>query len=154
MSLSKRNERLQDQNGGNEGGSARFETAFFAALDGIRHKVNVGSILSTCETFTNTANDSILMILRWASSIYRTGSHQIYLAVRLVRKYRSKNVNTDDVTLHFLIETARRRDCDNDKLSRLLAELVRSNTFSAGKYIQWLIATGALEKTADGDQAS
>jgi mediator of RNA polymerase II transcription subunit 12, fungi type len=89
--------------------------------------------------------------MQWASSVYREGSHRIYLATRLLRKWSLPGSDIDDAILDFL-RTMDTIGSEPRDAFRIVAELVRSRTFSVGKYLQWLIATGALSNAQHQEQ--
>ncbi|KAI9819387.1 MAG: RNA polymerase II mediator complex subunit [Phylliscum demangeonii] len=82
-------------------------------------------------------------LLEWSTSVFRMGAHRIYAAASLVRKVKRSGVQTDTVIMEFLFGS-RSGVCDRESVCRLLLELWKSGDFAVGKYLQYLIARGAL----------
>jgi len=91
----------------------------------------------------------IAAILQWACSCYREGVHRTYLAIRLLRKWNHLGADVYDGILSYLRDLHWVGTGDPSIIFRIVAELVRSKTFAAGRYLQWLIATGSLQSNAD-----
>lgn len=89
------------------------------------------------------------IVLQWASSMYRQGSHRVYLVTRLLRKWSHLGADIYDGILAYLPLLAFDPSKDSRLAFRVIAELVRSKTFSPGRYLQWLIATGSLSHHRD-----
>jgi mediator of RNA polymerase II transcription subunit 12 len=98
---------------------------------------------------TSTARVTVSAALQWASSPYRDGCYRIYLATRLIRKWSLLGADTDDAILAYFHSTERDVGADQRNAFRVVAELIRSQTFSVGKYLQWLIATGSISRSQD-----
>jgi mediator of RNA polymerase II transcription subunit 12 len=111
--------------------------------------VNIESLADKCMHAMADARGRISTILNWTCSIYRDGSHRIYLCTRLLRRWSHLGVDIDDGILHHLHTTKPNGDSDMRNTFRVIAELVRSKTFSVGRYLQWLIATGSASAEKD-----
>lgn len=86
----------------------------------------------------------ISTLLQWACSCYRTGSHRIYLATRLLRRWSHLGADVYEGVISYLQNMTWADSGELHILLRIVAELVRSKHFSVGRYLQWLIATGSL----------
>ncbi|KAI9848532.1 MAG: RNA polymerase II mediator complex subunit [Sclerophora amabilis] len=88
----------------------------------------------------------IHMLLRWVSSPYREGLRRVYTTVRLIRRWKRLGAFDTDETILSCLSTDAFTACNRENLYLLISELIRSNDFSVGRYLQWLIARGALNK--------
>ncbi|KAF2653975.1 hypothetical protein K491DRAFT_717612 [Lophiostoma macrostomum CBS 122681] len=102
-----------------------------------------------CMDISPSARIIVAAALQWASSPYRDGCYRIYLVTRLIRKWSLLGVDTDDAILAYFHATERDAGSDQRNAFRIVAELIRSQTFSVGKYLQWLIATGSIGRSQD-----
>ena len=91
----------------------------------------------------------IAVVLQWACSCYRNGVHRTYLTTRLLRRWSHLGADVYDGIISFLRDMTWVETADLRIVFRIVAELVRSKTFAAGRYLQWLIATGSLGPDAD-----
>lgn len=125
-------------------------------LDSIdyRIRVHIEALAEQCMEVVSDARSLISTVLRWASSLYRDGSHRVYIATRLLRRWSQSGTDVDDGLLAYLLSTNAKLGCEPRNVFRIVAELVRSKTFSIGKYLQWLIATGSLNNTQDPSSPS
>ena len=89
----------------------------------------------------------INLCLRWCSTTYRAGSARIYAAVRLLRKWSRMGIDLERPILEFLASNEIHAELCSLNIYRVLAELTRSRHFSVGRYLQWLIAAGALNRS-------
>jgi mediator of RNA polymerase II transcription subunit 12 len=84
-------------------------------------------------------------VLEWSTCLYRQGLSRIYIAANLLRRWNSLGIDTDGAILDFLAKSAM-ITCHKPSVYILVSELVRSKHFSVGRYLQWLIARGALDR--------
>ena len=106
--------------------------------------VRIDELAYHCMELISDANRLIAAVLRWASSYYREGSHRVYLVARLLRKWSHLGADIDEGILSYLHSPQSSSSSDPHIVFRIIAELIRSKTFSTGRYLQWLIATGTL----------
>ncbi|KAF2000788.1 hypothetical protein P154DRAFT_522377 [Amniculicola lignicola CBS 123094] len=111
--------------------------------------VNIESLAYDCMEAVADARKLLSTVLNWTSSLYRDGSHRIYLCTRLLRRWSHLGADIDDGILHHLHKLKPNGDSDIRNTFRVIAELVRSKTFSVGRYLQWLIATGLASGEKD-----
>jgi len=97
----------------------------------------------------SNAMQLISILLQWACSCYRTGSHRIYLATRLLRRWSHLGADVYEGVISYLQDMTWVESGELGIVLRIVAELVRSKHFSAGRYLQWLIATGSMGSTLD-----
>lgn len=124
-----------------------------ALLDSVDYSVaiRIEDLASTCIEIIPDSSRLTSTLLAWASSIYRDGSHRAYLVVRLLRKLGQFGVDIDESILSYLRSPGLTQGSNLHNLFRIIAELVRSKSFSIGQYLQWLIATGSLSGAGGRD---
>ena len=115
-------------------------------LDSVDYSANVriDELAFDCMEIRSDAGRLISAVMQWASSIYRQGSHHIYLATRLLRKWSHLGADVYSGILDYLPTMATDGTKEQAVVFRIIAELLRSKTFPLGRYLQWLIATGSL----------
>ncbi|KAF2460198.1 transcription mediator complex subunit Med12-domain-containing protein, partial [Lineolata rhizophorae] len=90
----------------------------------------------------------VTVTMQWATTIFRDGEHRIYLAARLVRKWRKMGLDTDEGVLGFMAGMGNKGEGGMGvgiawrEVFRLVGELVRANGFGVGRYLARVIATG------------
>ncbi|PKX91641.1 mediator of RNA polymerase II transcription subunit 12 [Aspergillus novofumigatus IBT 16806] len=84
----------------------------------------------------------VLKLLEWAATPFRYGVSRVYAGARLLRKWKIAGVDVDTCIISFLGESQMRDQLNIDNIYHIVSELVRSQTFSVGKYLQWLMAKG------------
>ncbi|KAI9754448.1 MAG: hypothetical protein M4579_004716 [Chaenotheca gracillima] len=94
------------------------------------------------------------ILFRWASSPHRTGISRVYTAVRLTRKLKKDHFLDTDEHILTAISTVIDESCDQSNIYLLMSELVRSNDFAVGAYLQWLIARGTLSRPGELENPS
>jgi mediator of RNA polymerase II transcription subunit 12 len=132
--------------------SSRTSAALvFHKLDSINYKspVRIEDLSYECMEIISNATQLISILLQWASSCYRTGSYRIYLATRLLRRWSHLGADVYEGVMSYLQNMAWVASGEVHTLLRIVSELVRSRHFSAGRYLQWLIATGSLGRDLD-----
>lgn len=68
----------------------------------------------------------------------------MYLATRLLRRWSHLGADVYEGVLSYLCSMTWTETGEPCTIFKVVAELVRSKTFAAGRYLQWLIATGSL----------
>ena len=96
------------------------------------------------EMWEVTPNAELLVrtCLYWSTSILSNSWARIYMAVRLLRSWSGMGLDIQTQLLHFLTVDAKAADLDDEKLYRVIIELIRSRHFSVGGYLNWIIANG------------
>ena len=95
-------------------------------LDSISLDVNIESLSKKCFTALPESGPLVTTVLQWACSLYREGRHRIYVTARLLRKWRTKGIDTDSAILAFLGDRQRLRVINGRGLFRLVGEDVCS----------------------------
>ncbi|KAF2427586.1 hypothetical protein EJ08DRAFT_637336 [Tothia fuscella] len=116
----------------------------FQLLDGIGITVVIEKITSQCLEFLGNVQELVHAVLQWASSIYRQGSHRIYLAARILRRCKALGADIESSILSFVNALMPSSGVDENKISRIVAELVRSKHFAVAHVLQIMIATGSI----------
>ncbi|KAH3986935.1 mediator of RNA polymerase II transcription subunit 12 [Parastagonospora nodorum] len=118
----------------------------FHKLDSINYAapIRIEDLSYECMEITSNAVQLISTLLHWACSCYRAGSHRIYLATRLLRRWSHLGADVYEGIIVYLQSMSWVKSGEIHVLLRIVAELVRSKHFSVGRYLQWLIATGSL----------
>lgn len=146
-----RSKRLLQSSRNASTGNHDFSRKMYHLLDAIDYdqKIDIEGIAWKCmETIPETRN-LVSTALDWASSLHREGSYRIYLVTRLLRKWSHVGIDIDDGILYYLQSMEPKTSSEPRNVFRVIAELARSRTFSVGKYLQWLIATGSLGSSED-----
>ncbi|KAF3482318.1 uncharacterized protein GIQ15_05077 [Arthroderma uncinatum] len=85
-------------------------------------------------------------LVEWSSTPFRYGSARIYISARLLRRWRKLSIDTDAHILSFLADRSKHSTRRFGNIYHLVSELVRSQSFSVGKYLEWLMARGAVRR--------
>lgn len=149
--LDRRVKRLLHQSQRTFSDSQKTKEKLVSLLDSVdcAMAINIEPLASKCIAVMPDTRALISAALTWASSLYRDGSHRVYLVTRLLRHWCSAGVDIDDGILSYFHTADSRKGSEPRNIFRVIAELVRSKTFSVGKYLQWLIATGSLSRGHD-----
>ncbi|KAK2878232.1 hypothetical protein FQN49_001033, partial [Arthroderma sp. PD_2] len=94
----------------------------------------------------------VYTLLEWSSTPFRYGMARIYVSARLLRRWRKLSIDTDAYILSFLAENSKHPSRRFGNIYHLVSELVRSQSFSVGKYLEWLMARGAVRRPDTSDQ--
>ena len=122
-------------------------------------QVEVIRILDSCQCpydlsaihlrLRNACTDGFLLMgttLDWATTSFRFTTSRVYLAARLLRRWRRDGFDVDVALLNHLWASRSSTSTDTGALQHLIAELSRSKTFSVSKYLQWLTVRGLPRK--------
>ncbi|KAJ5632913.1 hypothetical protein N7490_009252 [Penicillium lividum] len=109
-------------------------------LDSILSGYDINSVSSACLEAVDDRVVLVSKLLEWLSTPFRHGTYRVYAGARLLRKWKAAGVDIDDHILTFLTQTGRTKKSDMENVYHTISELVRSQTFSVGRYLQWLMA--------------
>ncbi|KAK4539851.1 hypothetical protein LTR36_010312 [Oleoguttula mirabilis] len=127
----------------------------YAELDAVGLQVDIETLTDTCLTMMPATDTLVPALLDWASSPYRHGASRLYLAARLISNIRAMGHDTDSAILFYLDAlSATRAPAQVDGLYRVIGELVPLDGFSVGRYLQWLISSGALYTEQEAECAT
>lgn len=145
-SLSKRNWRLRNRslNQSSQATKSHRQT-IIVYLDSLCDDQNFGKIARACLRVTGDYDLLVRTCIEWSSSVYRHGRFRAYAAARLLRIWQRKGVDLQGPIFNFLAASSDLPGLQKRDVYRLLAELVRSQHLSVGKYLQWLLARGTLD---------
>ena len=141
--LTHRNERLSVASGPRTSVSRTPRQIVLHVLDTASSPFDIRKIMEDCQIACQDADVLIKIVLEWCSSSFRTGKYRVYLAVQLIRICQEE-VDVNSAVTDFLALQHTQVFCDVRCLSLLVSELVRSQVFSLGRYLQWLTASGSL----------
>ena len=116
-------------------------------LDNIPLRFNLPAVSDSCLAVVNEYNLLIATVVEWASTRYRNRIDRVYIAVRLLRRWRKQGVSLDNPISIFLGQCSTLAGVLRANVSKIVAELVRSSNFSISKYLQWLISRGPSNST-------
>lgn len=117
--------------------------AIVGILDAATAPYDVAVISQRLITATSDHMVLILATLEWATTKYRCGHSRIYLASRLLRKWRKMGIEADEAILTYVGKCHGSPELfDSAALKHLAAELSRSQSFPSSKYMQWLSVRG------------
>lgn len=84
--------------------------------------------------------------LEWAGSRFRHGLVRVYITVRLLRKWKRLGLDIDGHIFSFIMKARGNNTIQMTNIHHAIVELIRSQTFSVSRYLQWLVARGAVEQ--------
>ena len=113
-------------------------------LDSVSTDSKIGAKATECLGLINDHLTLIATCVNWATSIYRYGHARIYIVVRFFRKWAKSGINLERPLFAFLATQSDVSRSQAKDLYRLLAELVHSKHLLVSRYLQWLIASGAI----------
>lgn len=119
----------------------------YSTLDSIGLHFDIQALTSICTSKVPDTQPLIHALLDWSASVYRTGLGRIYLAARIVQELHSRGNDIDASILNYLT-SADTRSILVENVHRVVAELTRAHCFSASRYLQRLITSGALSSGA------
>ena len=146
-----RNQRLDDRAAAQETKTySSAEQTVVAALDSLASHQDYPNVSRACRRAGLTPQLLVDVCIEWASSTYRYGSFRVYAVVRLLRMWSRRFLDLQGSVCNFLARSENLSDIDKTQIYKLCAELVSSKHLSVGKYLQWLMASGALHTRGDG----
>ena len=125
----------------------------FGILDAHAPHIDIERLSAACQMIVPDLSKLVAALLEWAASAYRTGSHRAYLAAGIITNLHLKALDTDTAVLDYLRLESGPAIVAAD-VYRVIAELIRGNHFSGGRYMQWLITSGALTGAGTTDLAT
>ena len=113
-------------------------------LDSASSSNDLALLSSECLKVQLDSGVLIAKVLEWASTPFRHGIARIYVTVRLFRRWKKSGIDIDSHTLAFLAHNHGKSGLCMPNVYHVISELVRSKSFSVGKYLQWLMARGVV----------
>lgn len=111
-------------------------------LDSKQRARDIPSMSTACLYTVEDRAILISSVLEWSASSFRGGLCRVYTSVRLLRKWKALGIDVDSYILYFLADAREYYALNMDNIYHIIAELIRSQTFSVGRYLQWLMARG------------
>lgn len=148
--LSNRNKRVQKPKAGHSNAQRSPEQRIIRLLDSTstNPKYDIPTLATECLKTLKDHCSLVSKVLEWASTSFRQGMARIYVAVRLLRKWKKAGLDIDSHILSFLAQSHSKTGLLMENVYHIISELVRSQTFSTGKYLQWLMARGVVDNMA------
>ncbi|KAE8139634.1 mediator of RNA polymerase II transcription subunit 12 [Aspergillus pseudotamarii] len=147
QNLSERNSRLQLPKNYRDTAERSPQQRVIQLFDSIRSAHDISSASATC---LKTIEDKAVLIsklLEWTATPFRYGLCRVYTGVRLLRKWKMSGIDVDSYILSFLTDVRVTSALNMEHIYHIISELVRSQTFSVGRYLQWLMAKGVTNTT-------
>ncbi|KAE8350277.1 mediator of RNA polymerase II transcription subunit 12 [Aspergillus coremiiformis] len=142
QNLSERNSRLQLPKNHQETTQRSPQQRIIQLFDSIRSAHDISSASVACLTTIEDKAVLISKLLEWTATPFRYGLCRVYTGVRLLRKWKMSGIDIDSYILSFLAQTRMTGPFNMENIYHIISELVRSQTFSVGRYLQWLMAKG------------
>ncbi|KAJ5738342.1 Mediator complex subunit Med12 [Penicillium malachiteum] len=111
-------------------------------LDSMTSACDLTALSSACLDAMEDKATLVFRLLEWAATPFRHGTYRVYVSARLLRKWKVAGIDVDGHLLSFLAQVTRNRNLAIGNVYHIFSELVRSQTFSVGRYLQWLMAKG------------
>ncbi|KAL4906912.1 hypothetical protein BDW74DRAFT_130027 [Aspergillus multicolor] len=141
-SLAERNSRIQLPNARSESTQQSAQQRVVQLFDSVRSSHDIPSTSAAC---LNAFEDRLALVsklLEWSATPFRAGLRRVYTAARLLRKWKMSGVDIDSHIISFLSTVQDMAQLEMDNVYHVISELVRSQTFSISRYLQWLMAKG------------
>lgn len=151
QSLAERNARVQRPRHSKQTTQRSPHQRIVQLLDSIRSAQDLSSTFSYLEAFDDKAI-LVSKLLEWLSTPFRHGLWRVYIGVRLLRKWKLSGVDIDSHILAFLSRGQNNQKLNMDQIYHVVSELVRSQTFSVGRYLQWLMARGVTNGSTSAEE--
>lgn len=142
QSIAERNARVQKPRHSKQATQRTPHQRITRLLDSIHSAHDIALISSTLLDAIDNKAVLVSKLLEWLATPFRHGICRVYVGVRLLRKWKTSGVDVDDHILSFLAQANNKRRLELENVYHAISELVRSQTFSVGRYLQWLMAKG------------
>ncbi|KAK5113154.1 hypothetical protein LTR85_010972 [Meristemomyces frigidus] len=153
--LAMRNERLSKPLSRTPASIRSALVDLYAELDAGELQVDTDKLTDTCLSLIPLISTLVTALLDWASSPYRHGNSRVYLSAKIIANVNANGNDTDSAILTYLgAPAAPTLPAQTESLYRVIAELVRIGGFSVGRYLQWLISSGALYAGQEAQRAT
>ncbi|XPS71130.1 RNA polymerase II mediator complex subunit [Ascochyta lentis] len=149
--LDERNRRLQQSSKLAPAASMTSAGRVYRILDNVDYKriVRIEEVSTNCMEVISNPVRLVSVLLQWTCSHYREGSYRVCLATRLLRRWSHLGADIYECVTTYLEGMSWATSGDSRIVFKVVSELVRSKTFAAGRYMQWLIATGSIAQDLD-----
>lgn len=149
--LDERNRRLQEPSKITPAASMTPAAQVFRILDSVDYgkPISIDELSASCADAIPNPALLVSTLLQWACSSYRQGSYRACLATRLLRKWAHLGADIYECITAYLESMIWVANGDTCKIFKIVSDLIRSRTFAAGRFMQWLIATGSIAQGMD-----
>ena len=148
--LAERNVRVQPPKDLRASGRRSRRQHVISLLDSIRSTHDINAISTACLDSSDDRASLVAALLEWTASTFRHGIYRVFAAVRFLRKWKLAGVDVDSHILAFLSRNGDINGLEISNVYHAISELVRSQTFSVGRYLQWLMARGSMDEYQHG----
>jgi mediator of RNA polymerase II transcription subunit 12, fungi type len=121
-------------------------------LDSAEAPFDVGKLSTEALRLVDNKFSLVRTVVEWSSTIFRASKTRIYIAVRLLRHWQRRSIDIDAPILDILADSRGQQNLHVGHLFQLISELARSRSFAVGRYLQWLMARGALNDNSAKSQ--
>lgn len=115
-------------------------------LDTSRFGYDIPALSQACLNTELDHEALVSCLLEWAATRFRHGLDRVYIAARLLRRWKNQGFAIENYILLFLSRTPPGTTMDMENVYHVIVELIRSQTFSVGKYLQWLVSSGVIAR--------
>ncbi|PYH44964.1 mediator of RNA polymerase II transcription subunit 12 [Aspergillus saccharolyticus JOP 1030-1] len=150
--LVERNSRVQLSNGEQDAKVRLPQHKVITLFDSLRSAHDVPATASACLDAVEDKAILVHKLLEWAATPFRHGSRRVYTSVRLLRKWKMSGLDIESHILSFVAGLDNSSRLNMEHLYHIFSELVRSQTFSVGRYLQWLMAKGLAHAPLPDEQ--
>lgn len=150
--LVERNVRVQRLPGCQQTAQCTPRQRVIQLLDSRQRALDISSVSAACLDTIDDRATLVSSVLEWSATPFRNGLCRVYTSVRLLRKWKMRGIDVDSHILSFLAGTRGASALNMDNVYHAISELVRSQTFSVGKYLQWVMARGIAGNSPTGSQ--
>ncbi|KAL4952117.1 hypothetical protein BDW69DRAFT_200960 [Aspergillus filifer] len=141
-SLAERNSRIQLPKARPESTSQSSQQRLVLLFDSIRSSHDIPSTSIACLNALEDRATLVTKLLEWSATPFRSGVRRVYTAARLLRKWKMSGIDIESYIISFLSAIQDSAQLNMDNVYHIVSELVRSQTFSISRYLQWLMAKG------------
>lgn len=153
QSIAERNARVQRPRHSKQATQRSPHQRIIRLLDSVRSAHDISSISSACLDVVDDKAVVISKLMEWLATPFRHGICRVFVGVRLLRKWKSSGADVDEHILCFLARAKAHGRLNLDHVYHVITELVRSQTFSVGRYLQWLMAKGVSDLSSSERQS-
>lgn len=154
QSIAERNARVQRPQNSQQAKHRSPHQHLIHLLDSIRSAQDILAVSAACLDAVDDRPVLVSKLLEWLATPFRHGICRVYVGARLLRKWKSCGVDVDEHILSFLTRFRDSKKLNMENVYHVISELVRSQTFSVGRYLQWLMAKGATSHSPSQGQAA
>jgi mediator of RNA polymerase II transcription subunit 12, fungi type len=115
-------------------------------LDNNDYRIDIRKLSRKCLAVTDNFHLLISITLQWATTVYRPNISNIYLGVRLLRRWSRLGFHLDSAVFSFLRDGPKQYGTERSKVFKIVSELIRSKHISTTRLLQWIMAQDIIEE--------